>query len=61
MPSTIPHHSSQMFSKNITNFFQLMVKDGKLNTDVEDEIVQESMVTNNGEIVNSQIKETLGL
>lgn len=61
VPSTIPHHSSQMFSKNITNFFQLMVKDGKLNTDVEDEIVQESMVTNNGEIVNSQIKETLGL
>jgi len=61
VPSSIPHHSSQMFSKNITNFFQLMVKDGKLITDVEDEIVQESMVTNNGEIVNSQIKETLGL
>jgi len=59
LPSTVAHDSSQMFSKNITNFIQLMVKDEKFNTDVDDEIIRESMVTRNGEIINNKLKEIL--
>ena len=56
----VAFHSSQMYSKNITNFLSLMVKDGKMEFDTEDEVISGSLVTDNGEIVNSNIKEAVG-
>ncbi len=61
LPSTIPYHASQMYSKNITNFLKLMIQDGKLNVDVEDEIIKETMVTRDGQIVNARVKEVFNL
>jgi NAD(P) transhydrogenase subunit alpha len=60
IPSMVAFHSSQMYSKNITNFLTLMVKDGKMEIDTEDEVISGSLVTDNGEIVNSNIKEAVG-
>ena len=60
IPSMVAFHSSQMYSKNITNFLSLMVKDGKMEFDTEDEVISWSLVTDNGEIVNSNIKEAVG-
>jgi NAD(P) transhydrogenase subunit alpha len=60
IPSLVPFHSSQMYSKNITNFLSLMVKEGKIEIDTEDEVIRGSLVTDNGEIVNSNIKEAIG-
>lgn len=57
--STIPFHSSQMYSKNILTFLLHLVKDGKLTEDMEDEIVKGTMLTKKGEIVHSQIKELI--
>jgi len=61
LPSTIPYHASQMYSKNITNFLKLMIQDGKLNVDVDDEIIKETMVTRDGQIVNARVKEVFNL
>ena len=41
LPSAVPYHASQMFSKNIVNFLNNMMEDGKLNIDKDDEIVRE--------------------
>jgi NAD(P) transhydrogenase subunit alpha len=60
IPSMVAFHSSQMYSKNIANFLNLMVKDGKMEIDTEDEVISGSLVTDNGEIVNSSIKEVVG-
>jgi len=61
LPATAPYHASQMYSKNLTNFLKLIVdKEGKLNLNLEDEIVRETLVTNQGSVVLPRISELLG-
>ena len=38
-------------------FIQYLIKDGKLNLDLEDEIVRSTLVTGGGEIVNARVRE----
>lgn len=45
IPSMVPTHASQMYSKNMQAFLALIVKDGKLNIDFEDEIIKTTCVT----------------
>ncbi len=55
--STIPSDASKMLGKNYLNFIDLMIDDeGKINLEVEDEIVQKTCITRGGEIVNERIK-----
>jgi NAD(P) transhydrogenase subunit alpha len=55
--STTPSDASKMLGKNFLNFLDLMVdEEGKLNLDVEDEIVQHTCITKNGEVVNERVK-----
>ncbi|MFQ5914189.1 MAG: Re/Si-specific NAD(P)(+) transhydrogenase subunit alpha [Nitrospinota bacterium] len=61
LPSTIPYHASQMYSKNISTFFLHLVKDGRLNLDPEDEITRETLVARGGEVVHPRVLEALGL
>lgn len=61
LPSTIPYHASQMYSKNITTFLLNMVSDGTLNLDLEDEIVHDTLVVRDGDITNARVRELLGL
>src|ERR1700720_1158311 len=52
LASSVPYHASQMYSRNVTNFLLYQMKDGKLEHDMKDEIIRETMVTHGGEIVN---------
>ena len=61
LASTVPFHASQMFAKNITALLQLMLKDGKLHFDMEDEVIAETLVAHDGEIGNPRVREALGL
>jgi len=59
LPSEIPHDASQMYSRNLTNLLGLMVEEGKLVLDKEDEILREILLLKNGELVNNKIKDFL--
>ncbi|MBT4136797.1 MAG: NAD(P) transhydrogenase subunit alpha [Candidatus Latescibacteria bacterium] len=59
LPATVPYHASQMFANNVANFLELLVDEGELNIDLEDEIVKATLVTQGGEVVNEQVKGTL--
>ena len=61
VPSAIPHHASQMYAKNVTNFVRQMVKDGALRIDTGDELVRETLVVRDGEVVHPKVRELLGL
>lgn len=62
LPSTVAFHASQMYSKNVVNFLKLLVnKEGQLNVDRNDEIIQGTLVTQGGEVVHPKIRERLGL
>lgn len=59
LASSIPVHASEMFSKNITTFLLPMIKSGSVNIDTADEIIRETLVTQNGEVVNDRVRELL--
>ncbi|MGD0014957.1 MAG: Re/Si-specific NAD(P)(+) transhydrogenase subunit alpha [Bryobacteraceae bacterium] len=61
LASAIPSHASQMYSKNITTFLCHLLKKGELVIDREDEITRETLVTQNGAIVNRRVRQALGL
>jgi NAD(P) transhydrogenase subunit alpha len=57
MPSTIPVHASQMYSKNIQNLLALLIdKEGNLTLDMNDEIVRGTVITKDGEILHEGTK-----
>ena len=59
--SGVPYHASQMYARNLTAFLQYLVKDGKLQLNVEDEIIRDTLVTHDGEIVNQRVREFFSL
>jgi NAD(P) transhydrogenase subunit alpha len=59
LPSLVATHASEMYSKNILNLIQYISEEGKVELNLEDEIVQGSLITHNGEVINQRIKELL--
>jgi NAD(P) transhydrogenase subunit alpha len=59
LPSLVPTHTSDMYSKNILSLVTHIGKEGKVELNLEDEIVQGSLITNNGEVINQRIKDLL--
>jgi len=55
LAATVPVHASQLYSRNITSFLSLLIKDGQLQIDMKDDVVGPSCVTHNGEIVNQRV------
>ncbi len=53
----VPYHASMMYARNITAFLTHLIKDQKLNLNLEDEIVRETLLTRGGEIVNGRVRE----
>jgi NAD(P) transhydrogenase subunit alpha len=58
--STIPYHASQMYARNLAAFLRTVVKNGELSLDLQDEIVRDTLVARDGEIVSPRIRELLG-
>ena len=57
LASSVPYHASQMYARNLATFLLYLVKDGKLQLNMQDEIIRETLVAHNGEIVNSRVRE----
>ena len=60
LAATVPYHASQLFSRNMTSFLQLLSKDGQLNLDMNDDVIGPSCVTHQGQVVNSRVAALLG-
>lgn len=61
LAATVPYHASQMYAKNISTFLLHLVKKGEMKIDMADEITRDTMLTRNGDIVNPQVRELLGM
>ena len=62
LPATVPHHASQMYSKNMATFLaQIVNKEGQLTLNMDDEVIRETMVTRDGQVVNPRVQQALGL
>ena len=45
LASDMPQDASSLFSNNILNFLKLIIKDGKLVLDKENEIIKSALIT----------------
>jgi len=61
LASTVPYHASQMYARNVSAFLLHLVKDGKLQLNMDDEIVRETMLTRGGEVANARVREFFSL
>jgi proton-translocating NAD(P)+ transhydrogenase subunit alpha len=59
LPSMVPYHASQMYSCNMAAFLRLLVKDGNLHVNLEDQIIRETLVAHQGKVVNTRVAELL--
>jgi NAD(P) transhydrogenase subunit alpha len=60
IPSTMPYHASQMYSRNIASLLALFVKDGKADVGVDDDVVKGTLITKDGQVVHEGTKKLLG-
>jgi NAD(P) transhydrogenase subunit alpha len=59
LPGTMPLHASEMYATTVTNLLAHLVKDGRLDLDLSDELTRGPLVTHQGEIVHEAVKATL--
>ena len=59
--SQVPDHASQMFSSNVAKLLLHITKDGELDLNLEDEIVCETLVVENQQVVHTRLRDLLGL
>ena len=59
LPSTVPYHASQMYSRNVAALVRHLIADGSLAIRLEDEIIRETLVTHGGEVVHPRVRELL--
>lgn len=55
LPSEAPYHASQMFAKNLTNFFNNLAPKGTLNINMDDEIIRETLAAQGGKVVHPRL------
>ena len=56
LPGTMPTHASSLYAKNLNNLFSYIFKDENTELDMEDEIINGSMLFNKGKINNEIVK-----
>ncbi len=60
VPSTLAEHASQLYARNIQSLLGLMIVEGELKLDFEDEVIAGACITRGGEIVNEGAKAAAG-
>ena len=57
VPSMLPIHASEMYAKNLFNLMQLMISDGELKPDWNDEVLAGSTLTRDGKILHEHTRQ----
>jgi H+-translocating NAD(P) transhydrogenase subunit alpha len=60
LPGTVPVHASQLYSRNVSAFLNLLIKDGELHIDMDDTVVGPACVTHEGKCVNQRVAAMIG-
>jgi NAD(P) transhydrogenase subunit alpha len=60
LPSELPSHASQMYSRTISAMILEFYKDGTFSLDLEDDILKSACVSHGGAVVNERVRGLLG-
>lgn len=53
VPSLLAQHASELYCKNLLNLLELIVKDGAIAPDLDDEVVSGTLLAHDGRILNA--------
>jgi H+-translocating NAD(P) transhydrogenase subunit alpha len=59
LPATVAADASQLYAKNISALLKLLVKEGELTLDFDDEIISGACISHGGQIRNARLKSML--
>jgi H+-translocating NAD(P) transhydrogenase subunit alpha len=59
MPASVPRDASAMFSKNILNFMKIAAPQGEILLNFEDDIIEGSCITHQGQVISPRLKALL--
>ena len=59
LPSALPRDASQLYASNVSAFLKLIVQNGEIKINRDDQIIQETLVTHDGQVVNTRVRELL--
>src|SRR5436189_5050743 len=60
LPSTMPYHASQMYSRNIQSLLGLLItKEGKLNLDMDDDVIKGTVIPKGGDVRHEATKKAI--
>jgi NAD(P) transhydrogenase subunit alpha len=61
LPSMLPVHASQMYARTIQNLLALLLRDGRIELNLDDEILKGMCITRDGKIIHEQTRRAMGL
>jgi H+-translocating NAD(P) transhydrogenase subunit alpha len=61
LPATMPDHASSLYARNVQSLLELMVKEGELSLDFEDEVIAGACITRDGKIVHEGARSAAGV
>ncbi len=56
LPSSMAYHASEMYSRTVFNYLSHLVKDGKVQLDLSDQLTSGPLVTHEGQVVHEVVK-----
>jgi len=59
VPSLLGEHASELYAKNLLNLLELIIKDGQVKPDWDDEVLAKTALTHAGEIKNEAARKSL--
>ena len=59
LPSDVPYHASQLYAKNLATFLLSLIKEKKVEFNMEDEVVRDTLVARDGKVVQARVAELL--
>jgi H+-translocating NAD(P) transhydrogenase subunit alpha len=60
LASSMPAEASALYARNVAAIVKLLVKDGAVHIDLEDEVVAGTLMTHEGKVVNERVASVLG-
>jgi NAD(P) transhydrogenase subunit alpha len=61
LASEVAYHASQMYGKNIQTLLELILQDGNINLDFDDEIIAGTVVAHDGDVPHPHMRKLLDL
>lgn len=61
LPSTVALDASRMYARNVVSFLLEMVEEGQLKLDTGNQVIGDTLVTRDGQVIHPKVRQALGM